>query len=64
MNNTDDFCYEEKSSHATAKSTPFTVSKDEWNTKKDTKDTGKSMANALYVKRHMCRLKLRPSVKS
>ena len=38
--NTDDFCYEGKPSHATAKSTPFAISKDEWNTKED---TGKSM---------------------
>ena len=49
MKNTDDFCYEGKPSRATAKSTPFTVSKDEWDTKKD---TGKSMKNALYVLRY------------
>ena len=30
----------------TSKLSPFAVSKDEWNTKKD---TGKSMKNALYV---------------
>ena len=39
---------------AIAKSTPFAVSKDEWDTKED---TGKSMKNALYVlwyaKRHL-----------
>ena len=46
MKNTDDFCYEGKLSRATAKSTLFTVSKDEWDTKED---TGKSMKNALYV---------------
>ena len=46
MKNTNDFCYEEKSSCVTAKSTPFAVSKDEWDTKED---TGKSMKNALYV---------------
>ena len=39
MKNTDDFLYEEKPSCAITKSTLFTVSKDEW----DTKDTGKSM---------------------
>ena len=54
MKNTDDFCYEGKSSFATATSTLFTVSKDEWDTKED---TGKSMKNALYVlqyaKRHL-----------
>ena len=54
MKNTDDFCSEGKPSHATAKLTPFAVSKDEWNTKED---TGKSMKKALYVlwyaKRHM-----------
>ena len=54
MKNTDDFCYEGKPSRATAKSTPFAVSKDEWDTKED---TGKSMKNALYVlqydKRHV-----------
>ena len=53
MKNTDDFCFEGKLSRATAKSTPFAVSKDEWDTKED---TGKSMKNALYVlqyaKRH------------
>ena len=34
---------------ATTKSTLFTVSKDEWDTKED---TGKSMKNALYVLRY------------
>ena len=47
--NTDDFHYEGKPSRATAKSTPFTVSKDEWHT---TEDSGKSMKNALYVLRY------------
>ena len=46
MKNMDDFCYEEKPSRATAKSTLFTVSKDEWDTKED---TGKSLENLLYV---------------
>ena len=54
MKNTDDFHYKEKPSHATAKSTLFAVSKDEWDTKED---TSKSMKNALYVlqyaKRHL-----------
>ena len=54
MKNTNDFCYEGKPSHATAKLTPFAVSKDERDTKED---TGKSMKNALYVlwyaKRHL-----------
>ena len=54
MKNTDDFCFEGKLSRATAKSTPFAVSKDEWDTKED---TGKSMKNALYIlqyaKRHL-----------
>ena len=49
MKSTDDFRYEGKPSRATAKSTPFTVSKDEWDTKED---TGKSMKNALYVLRY------------
>ena len=49
MNNTDDFCYEGKPSHAITKSTLFAVSKDEWDTKED---TGKSMKNALYVLRY------------
>ena len=52
--NTDDFRYEGKPSHATAKSTLFAVRKDEWDTKED---TGKSMKNAVYVvrdaKRHL-----------
>ena len=50
----DTMSYERKSSRATTKSTLFTVSKDEWDTKED---TGKSMKNALYVlwyaKRHL-----------
>ena len=54
MKNTDDFHYEGKPSHATAKSTLFAVSKDEWDTKEN---TGKSMKNALYLlqyaKRHI-----------
>ena len=49
MKNTDNFCYEGKPSCATAKSTPFAVSKDEWDRKED---TGKSMKNALYVLRY------------
>ena len=49
MKNMDDFHYEGKPSHATTKSTPFAVSKDEWDTKED---TGKSMKNVLYVLRY------------
>ena len=49
MKNTDGFRYKGKPSRATAKSIPFTVSKDEWDTKED---TGKSMKNALYVLRY------------
>ena len=36
MKNTDDFHFEGKPSHTTAKSTLFAVSNDEWNTKEDT----------------------------
>ena len=54
MKNTDNFRFEGKPSSACAKSTPFPISKDEWDTKED---TGKSMKNALYVlwyaKRHL-----------
>ena len=54
MKNMDDFRYEGKPSRAIAKSTLFAVSKDEWETQKD---TGKSMKNALhvlrYAKRHL-----------
>ena len=54
MKNMDDFRYEGKPSHATAKLTLFAASYDEWDTKED---TGKSMKNALYVlrcaKRHL-----------
>ena len=54
MKNMDNFRYEGKPSCATTKSTPYAVSKDEWDTKED---TGKSMKNALYelryAKRHM-----------
>ena len=46
MQNTDDFHFEGKPSRARAKSTPFPVSKDEWDTKED---TGKSMKNTLYI---------------
>ena len=49
MKNTDDFHFEGKLSHARTKSTPFPVSKDEWDTKED---TGKSMKNALYILRY------------
>ena len=49
MKNTDNFRFEGKPSCARAKSTPFPVSKDEWDTKED---TGKSMKNALYVLRY------------
>ena len=49
MTNTDNFRYEGKPSRAIAKSTLFTVSKDEWDTKED---AGKSMKNALYVLRY------------
>ena len=49
MKNTDDFRFEGEPSRARAKSTPFPVSKDEWDTKED---TGKSMKNALYVLRY------------
>ena len=52
MKNTDDFRYEGKPSHATAKSTLFAVSKDEWDTKED---TSKSMKNALYILRYVKR---------
>jgi len=38
-------CYTRNPSHTTTKSTLFTVSKDEWNTKEE---SGKSMKNALY----------------
>ena len=41
--------YEGKPSHATTKSTLFSVSKDEWDTKED---TGKSMNNVLYILRY------------
>ena len=49
MKNTDNFHFERKPSRATAKLTPFPVSKDEWDTKED---TGKSMKNALYILRY------------
>ena len=52
MKSSDDFCYEGKPSHATAKSTLFAVSKDEWDTKED---TGKSTKNVLYVLRYVKR---------
>ena len=45
----DNFHYEGKPSRATAKSTLFIDSKDEWDTKED---TGKSMKNVLYILRY------------
>ena len=54
MKNMDDFCFKGKAITCYHQSTPFVVSKDEWDTKED---TGKSMKNALYVlwyaKRHL-----------
>jgi len=56
MKNMDNFhnVKEAITSHATTKSTLFTVNKGEWNTKED---TGKSLKNALdilwYAKRHL-----------
>ena len=62
MKNTDDFYFEGKPSCACTKSTPFPVSKNEWDTEED---TGKSMKNTLYIlqyaKRHLRR---RPVKKS
>ena len=49
MKNPENFCYKGKLSRATAQSTVFAVSEDEWNTKED---TGKSMKNSLYVLRY------------
>ena len=49
MKNTGNFRYEGKASRATAKSTPITVSKDDWDTMED---TGKSLKNVLYVLRY------------
>ena len=46
MKSMDDFHYEGKPSCVTAKSTPFAVSKGEWDTKEN---TGKFMKNALYL---------------
>ena len=44
IKNIDDFRYKGKPSRATAKSTPFAVSQDEWDKKED---TGESMKNAF-----------------
>ena len=49
MKNMDNFRFEGEPSCACAKSTPFPVSKNEWDTKED---TGKSMKNVLYVLRY------------
>ena len=46
MKNMDDFRFEGKPLRATAKSTLFAVSKDEWDKKED---TGIPMKNALYI---------------
>ena len=39
MKNTDNFRFEGKPSHATAKLTPFAISEDDWDTKEDTVKT-------------------------
>ena len=57
MKNTGDFRFEGKPSRARAKSIPFPVSKDEWDTKED---TGGSMKNALYVLRYAKRAPVGP----
>ena len=46
MKNMDNFRFKGKPPCAHAKSTPFPVSKDEWDTKED---IGKPMKNALYI---------------
>ena len=53
----DNFCYAKKPSHATTKSTLFTVSKGEWDTKEE--DTGKSKKIALHVPQYAKRAPLR-----
>ena len=58
LKNTEDFHFKGKPSRATSKSTLYTVSKDEWDTKED---TGKSMKNALYVLQYV---KMHPSGRS
>jgi len=51
MKNIDDFRYAKE---ATTKLMPFTVSKDEWNTKEDTNKSLKNALDALwYGKRHL-----------
>ena len=55
MKNMDNFRFEVKPLCARAKSTPFLISKDEWDTKED---TGKSMMNALYILRYAKRHQL------
>ena len=49
MKTVNDFHYEGRPSRATAKSTPFAVSQDEWYTKED---SGKSTKKVLYVLRY------------
>ena len=45
MKNMDNFCLEGKPTCTSTKPIPFAVNQDVW----DTKDTGKSMKNALYL---------------
>ena len=52
MKKTDDFHFKGKPLRAIAKSTPFPVSKDEWDTKED---TGKSMKNYCSMPIGTCR---------
>ena len=52
MKNTDDFHFEGKPLHACTKSTPFPVSKDEWDTKED---TGKSHCMYCGMPKGTCR---------
>ena len=51
MKNTEDFCYKGKPSRATAKSTPFAVSEDEWDTKEDTSKSMKRI-HCMYCGTH------------
>ena len=49
MKNMDDFRYEGKLSRTTTKSTPFAVSKDEWDTKEDADKSVKDCWHYAYT---------------
>ena len=64
MKNTNDFHYEGKPSHATAKSTSFAVSEDEWDKMEDTGNHEECIVLTAVCQKAPFRLKRRQTVKN